>query len=553
MTTRIQTFVLAWALWTAPSLVLAESYVTPVATAQVNGRLYSTTTAIRNDGRAGVSCEAIYAVPNASGGGTLRAKYEVSVGETLVEHDTLMEAGAFGTMRFVCSGPAFIVARIRTSGDGGKTFDHGRIFPAASEAAAIPPTASLETTTDLLVMEVEGTRTPFEITVRDQLGTVVGTRKYDLQPFSQQLINLSKILPGSPTVTVEIRSGKEAGGLVISRPTNDPKLVALTERRGPATAATAESHVPQESAVASTPDSPPRAIQQIVAASFKAAPLRDPATGLVYLRDRWYDPATGSFVTPDPEGHRDSSNLYAYCGGDPINCSDPTGRAASLSRSGWIVATDNQNGNRIHRFSPDEIAKDPLAVRRFIGLRSNISAATADEIMFRAGYGAWFGNAAGIRAATTGAQAAKPMVEATATGLSLMSSVTVVGGVAQATQALVDSGPTRTNLAMAGLTAVGLGATDDIVRLADDAGLKLIVHLVRRETLERDYERLPYEPLVQDVLGVPVRKAVIQVVAGRNIAVLVEAAVRNTILQLRGVDTYQEFVERHRKAMEKGG
>ena len=81
--------------------------------------------------------------------------------------------------------------------------------------------------------------------------------------------------------------------------------------------------------------------------------------------------------------------------------------------------------------------------------------------------------------------------------------------------------------------------------------LKLIVHLVRKETLERDYERLPYEPLTQDVLGVPVLKVVIQVVAGRNIAVLVEAAVRNTILQLRGIDTYQEFVDRHRRAMER--
>jgi len=79
--------------------------------------------------------------------------------------------------------------------------------------------------------------------------------------------------------------------------------------------------------------------------------------------------------------------------------------------------------------------------------------------------------------------------------------------------------------------------------------LKLIVHLVRRETMERDYERIPYDPLTQDVLGIPVRKVVIQVVAGRNLAVLVEAAVRNTILQLRGIDTYQEFVERHRKAM----
>lgn len=83
--------------------------------------------------------------------------------------------------------------------------------------------------------------------------------------------------------------------------------------------------------------------------------------------------------------------------------------------------------------------------------------------------------------------------------------------------------------------------------------LKLIVHLVRKETMERDFDRLPYEPLYEEVLDVPVRKAVIAVDAGRNLAVLVEAAVRNTILQLRGVDTYQEFVERHRRAMEKGG
>lgn len=79
--------------------------------------------------------------------------------------------------------------------------------------------------------------------------------------------------------------------------------------------------------------------------------------------------------------------------------------------------------------------------------------------------------------------------------------------------------------------------------------LKLIVHLVRKETLERDYERLPSEPLTQDVLGVPIQKVVIQVMAGRNIAVLVEAAVRNTILQMRGIDTYQEFSDRQRRAM----
>jgi HPr kinase/phosphorylase len=79
--------------------------------------------------------------------------------------------------------------------------------------------------------------------------------------------------------------------------------------------------------------------------------------------------------------------------------------------------------------------------------------------------------------------------------------------------------------------------------------LKLLVHLVRKETLERDFERMPYEPLYEEILDVPVRKVVIAVDAGRNLAVLVEAAVRNTVLQLRGIDTYREFIARHQKAM----
>lgn len=80
--------------------------------------------------------------------------------------------------------------------------------------------------------------------------------------------------------------------------------------------------------------------------------------------------------------------------------------------------------------------------------------------------------------------------------------------------------------------------------------LKLIVHLVRKEVMEREFERLPHEPLYEEVLGMQVRKVVIAVDAGRNLAVLVEAAVRNTILQLRGIDTYQEFVERHQRALD---
>ncbi len=79
--------------------------------------------------------------------------------------------------------------------------------------------------------------------------------------------------------------------------------------------------------------------------------------------------------------------------------------------------------------------------------------------------------------------------------------------------------------------------------------LKLIVHLVRGTTLDNEYERLPLDTLTQDVLGLRIRKVVVPVAAGRNIAVLLEAAVRNTILQLRGIDTMREFMERQAAAM----
>lgn len=47
----------------------------------------------------------------------------------------------------------------------------------------------------------------------------------------------------------------------------------------------------------------------------------------------------------------------------------------------------------------------------------------------------------------------------------------------------------------------------------------------------------------------PIRKVVIPVAAGRNLAVLLEAAVRNTILQLRGIDSMQDFMARQRRMM----
>lgn len=78
--------------------------------------------------------------------------------------------------------------------------------------------------------------------------------------------------------------------------------------------------------------------------------------------------------------------------------------------------------------------------------------------------------------------------------------------------------------------------------------LKLIVHLQKTITSD-DAPRLPLDAQTQEVLGVPVRKVVIPVAAGRNLAVLLEAAVRNTILQLRGIDSMQDFTDRQQRMM----
>jgi len=80
--------------------------------------------------------------------------------------------------------------------------------------------------------------------------------------------------------------------------------------------------------------------------------------------------------------------------------------------------------------------------------------------------------------------------------------------------------------------------------------LKLIVHLVKRSAIDSEYQRLPLEALTQDVLGVAIRKVVIPVAAGRNLAVLTEAAVRSTVLQLRGFDTMGDFIARQRQLIE---
>jgi HPr kinase/phosphorylase len=79
--------------------------------------------------------------------------------------------------------------------------------------------------------------------------------------------------------------------------------------------------------------------------------------------------------------------------------------------------------------------------------------------------------------------------------------------------------------------------------------LKLIIHLTPAD-LWHEVDRLDMRAEDRIVLGVAIPEVRIPVAVGRNLAVLVEVAVRNHILRLRGNNSAVEFAERQRAAME---
>ena len=74
--------------------------------------------------------------------------------------------------------------------------------------------------------------------------------------------------------------------------------------------------------------------------------------------------------------------------------------------------------------------------------------------------------------------------------------------------------------------------------------LRLIVHLKRLgETEYSQLDRLQGERRTRTILGIDIPQILIPVAPGRNIEVLVEAAVRNHILRISGNDATQQFID----------
>jgi RHS repeat-associated protein len=57
-------------------------------------------------------------------------------------------------------------------------------------------------------------------------------------------------------------------------------------------------------------------------------------TGLLYMRNRYYDPQTGRFTQEDPIGLAGGLNAYGFADGDPVSYSDPHGLFTCLGDPG---------------------------------------------------------------------------------------------------------------------------------------------------------------------------------------------------------------------------
>src|SRR5512144_3168924 len=79
--------------------------------------------------------------------------------------------------------------------------------------------------------------------------------------------------------------------------------------------------------------------------------------------------------------------------------------------------------------------------------------------------------------------------------------------------------------------------------------LRLIVQLEMPVAGYETRDRLATRSGMQDILGVETPTVTLAVAPGRNLAVLVEAAVRNHILITRGIDSTREFIHRQEAQM----
>lgn len=356
----------------------------PVVSGTVGGQTYRTTVDLRNTGGAPVECRFEFRSAKRPDS-PLVSVVPVPPGAPQLLDEFLREIPIASAIRVTCPGDVEVYSRIHESADNGATYSDGRLFRAVTANLITPgKPRTIESDVDLVIAEVAGRPATVTVTFTAKNDGSTATKTYDLLPFGQRLLDVSRAV--STLGPLRMSLGTEgAGEVIVTKETRDATLADRARRLPDDQRELFEQRTRLERvsvAAATTADRAP-ITPQLLIAPFKAAPFQDPATGLIFMRDRWYDPSTGTFLTPDPEGYRDSSNPYIYCAGDPVNCSDPTGRAAAVGKKGWIVG-HRPDGSK-YRFAPEYARQNPLHVQTALESDADLTRADVARLMAQAG------------------------------------------------------------------------------------------------------------------------------------------------------------------------
>lgn len=113
--------------------------------------------------------------------------------------------------------------------------------------------------------------------------------------------------------------------------------------------------------------------------------------------------------------------------------------------------------------------------------------------------------------------------------------------------------PLRGFLEVRGLGLVNIRAMFGDTALRDVKRLQLIIRLEQLSASAlNDIDRLSGHRQEREILDVKIPELLLPVAPGRNLAVIVEAAVRNHVLLLNGYDATRDFEQRQRRFMEDG-
>jgi len=80
--------------------------------------------------------------------------------------------------------------------------------------------------------------------------------------------------------------------------------------------------------------------------------------------------------------------------------------------------------------------------------------------------------------------------------------------------------------------------------------LRLIIHLTAMQSIPKSEDRLATPQLTKNVLGLEIPVIRLPVAAGRNLAVMTEAAVRNHLLMIKDYNAADDFIERQQRSIQ---